>query len=52
MEDFNVKKYQQYDINYCVKQLLEYKVISRVGDLFSRGDMFDKYLDFILVGKI
>ncbi len=39
------------DIMFCIKQLLEHKVIHRSGNLFLRGDMFDEYLKFVLRDK-
>jgi hypothetical protein len=34
--------------NFCVKQLLEAKVIMRVSDQLMRGEQFDEYMKFVL----
>ena len=34
--------------NYAVKQLLEYKVLSRIGNQLIRGSRFDEYITFML----
>lgn len=36
------------DLNFCLKQLLEHKVISKIGDTFLRGQSFDEYVKFVL----
>src|SRR5258708_26227469 len=41
-------KFSIYDINICIKQLLEHKVITKTGKSFLRGDMFKDYLTFVL----
>jgi hypothetical protein len=37
------------DILYCIKQLIEYKVISKSGDYLLRGERFDGYLKFAMM---
>lgn len=37
-----------YDIMFSIKQLIECKVLARVGDQIIRGDRFDEYLTFVL----
>jgi len=39
------------DVMFCVKQLLEHKVIHKSSNLFLRGDMFEEYLKFVLRDK-
>lgn len=34
--------------NYCIKQLLEVKIIMRVSDKLMRGERFDEYMKFVL----
>lgn len=34
--------------NYCIKQMIEAKVIARSGDLLIRGERFDEYMKFVL----
>lgn len=33
--------------NFCVKQLLEFKVLAKVGDALLRGEKFEEYLKFL-----
>jgi len=37
-----------HDLNFCIKQLLEHRVIVKVGEIFVRGECFDEYLKFVL----
>jgi hypothetical protein len=37
-----------YDFNFCIKQLIEHKVITKIGDTFLRGTMFEEYLRIVL----
>jgi hypothetical protein len=37
-----------YDFNFCIKQLIEHKVITKIGDTFLRGVMFEEYLRIVL----
>jgi len=41
-------EYSVHDINFCIKQLVEFKVIAKIGDSFLRGHMFEEYTKFIL----
>lgn len=41
-------KFKKSDILFCVKQLIEYKIISCSDDCLLRGEMFDEYLKFVL----
>jgi hypothetical protein len=41
-------KYPTPEIVFCVKQLLEHKIIARSGSHLLRGEAFDDYLKFIL----
>lgn len=45
MSSINSNKYEQQDLIFCIKQLLEYSVISKTGDTILRGDKFKEYLD-------
>jgi hypothetical protein len=47
-EQLSHKQYLPYDLNFCIKQLLEHKVITKIGDSFLRGDAFEEYLKFVL----
>jgi hypothetical protein len=40
--------YSKDDIVFCVKQLLEHKVLSKNGEQLLRGDAFEDYLKFVL----
>jgi len=48
LEDLYNRGYYIQDIIFCVKQLIEYKVISRAGDYLLRGELFQEYLKFVL----
>jgi len=37
------------DVLYCIKQLIEYKIISKSGDYLLRGERFDGYLKFAMM---
>lgn len=43
-------RYPVADIIFCVKQLIEHKIVSKTGDILIRGDAFDEYIDFFLRG--
>lgn len=43
-----INEFPTQDIVFCVKQLLELKIISKIGDCLLRGEMFDDYLKFVL----
>lgn len=43
--------FSKEDITFCIKQLLEHKVINKANNLFLRGEMFDEYLKFVLRDK-
>jgi hypothetical protein len=34
--------------NFCIKQMIEAKIITRAGDLLIRGERFDEYIKFVL----
>lgn len=40
-------KYQEGDLIFCIKQLLEHKVICKSGAHILRGEMFDEYVKYI-----
>ena len=37
-----------YDYNYAIKQLLEYKILFKINNKLIRGDKFDDYMKFVL----
>lgn len=41
-------KYPFSDLIFCIKQLIEHKVISKSGSHLLRGEAFDEYLKFVL----
>lgn len=47
INNLSYEKFPRSDIIFCVKQLLENKVISRNENLLSKGDMFNDYCKFI-----
>lgn len=36
------------EVIFCLKQLLEHKIIAKMGDTFLRGDRFQEYTNFVL----
>lgn len=40
--------FSELDMVFCIKQLIEFKVITRMGDSLLRGEKFDEYLKFVL----
>lgn len=47
-EKLNSSQYFSHDINFCIKQLLEQRVIAKMGESLLRGEMFDEYSKFVL----
>lgn len=47
VEDFSAK-YPAMDVVFCIKQLLEVKVISKSGTHILRGDRYNDYMKIIL----
>lgn len=47
VEDFSAK-YPAMDVVFCIKQLIEAKVISKSGAFILRGDLFSEYSKFVL----
>jgi hypothetical protein len=41
-------KHDYADVLFCIKQLIEYKVIYKSGNHLLRGEMFEDYLKFAL----
>lgn len=35
------------DVIFCIKQLLELKIMSKAGNCILRGDLFDEYCQFV-----
>lgn len=50
IDDLFCAEISKQDIIFAIKQLLEYKIISKVGDSFIRGELFEEYLQFVLKG--
>lgn len=48
IDELSKMNYLVPDILFCVKQLLEHKILSKSGSHLLRGDMFDEYLKFVL----
>lgn len=42
------KGFAMTDVAFCIKQLLELKVVSKVGQCILRGERFDEYSKFVL----
>lgn len=49
VESLYNKGYSIQDLVFCIKQLLEHKVISRTDNYLLRGEFFKEYLEFILL---
>lgn len=47
IEDFS-SKYPALDVVFCIKQLIEAKVIAKSGTFIIRGDLFEEYSKFVL----
>lgn len=41
-------KYPAQDIMFCVKQLIEHKIVAKTGSHLLRGESFEDYLKFVL----
>jgi len=52
ISNFNSRKYSQYDINFCIKQLLEHRIISKIDNLFSRGEQYETYLKLFFKANV
>lgn len=48
VEELSGLEFAAPDVLFCLKQLLEHKVISKSGNHLLRGEMFDEYLKFVL----
>jgi len=48
LESLYNRGYSIQDIVFCIKQLIEHKVISKAGDYLLRGELFQEYLKFVL----
>jgi hypothetical protein len=44
-------KFSNQDIVFCIKQLLELKIITKMGSCLLRGEAFDDYLNFVFQEK-
>ena len=47
IKSFYNKGYLVTDIIFCIKQLLEHKIISKSGDYLLKGENFQEYLETI-----
>jgi hypothetical protein len=47
IEDLS-QKHAVSDIMFCIKQLLEHKIVAKSGAYLLRGETFDDYLKFVL----
>lgn len=36
------------DVIFCIKQMIELKIVAKIGDHLVRGSMFDNYVKFII----
>ena len=43
--------YQVNDINFVIKQLIEFKVVNKSGDYLLRGSMYQDYIDNVMCEK-
>jgi len=50
VEDVAKSKYSPTDVMFCIKQLLEHRIISKSGVHLLRGEKFEDYLKFVLKG--
>lgn len=50
IEDIAKSKYSPTDVMFCIKQLLEHRIISKSGVHLLRGEKFEDYLKFVLKG--
>ncbi len=41
-------KFSVADTNFCIKQMLELKIISKINDVLLRGDAYEDYINFTL----
>jgi hypothetical protein len=48
VEEIKNSKYTTQDILFCIKQLIEYKVLSKTGNILLRGDKFEEYMKLVL----
>lgn len=48
VDEIKNAKYTTQDILFCIKQLIEYKVISKTGNTLLRGNKFEEYMKLVL----
>ena len=48
LPEISVSDINSLDTAFCIKQMIEYKILSKIGKHLIKGDMFDSYLKFIL----
>lgn len=47
MSDLQTNQFTEHDLIFCVKQLLEYHVISKIGITLLKGEKFQEYIDLL-----
>lgn len=50
-ESIYTDNFNTHDILFCVKQLIENKIISKVGDYLLQGSRYDEYVKIVLQEK-
>jgi hypothetical protein len=48
IDELSSMNYPAPDVLFCIKQLLEHKILYKSGPRILRGEMFDEYLRFVL----
>lgn len=48
LKELNKTEWSELDLIFCIKQLIEFKVLTKVGDSLLRGENFEEYLKFVL----
>lgn len=47
-DELKTKQFVIEDIVFCIKQLLEHRVIVKIEDKIARGETYDDYMKFVL----
>ncbi len=50
--DFKNELYSEYDLMFCIKQLISYNILCKTNNNIMRGEMFDEYVKFLSFIKI
>jgi hypothetical protein len=48
IDELSKMNYPISDVLFCIKQLLEHRILSKSGTHLLRGELFDEYLKFVL----